>query len=239
MPVNLRKDFFMKTYQIHLIRNGLTQGNLDGAYIGRTDEPLCPEGVAGILDLKEKYGYPLADHVFTSPQKRCIETARLIYPDFPTAVIQQLRECDFGDFEGKTPDELKIDPAYKAWLSGSADVCPPGGESNRAFATRVLGGFCRVVDGMISSGIQKTAIVTHGGAIMAILAAYGVPQLPMSEWLTPAGCGYTVLITPGLWASHKKLEVYCDVPELPMSDEEQAQFWDWYPPQTGDDPLPS
>lgn len=219
----------MKSYKIHLIRNGLTEGNLNGLYIGRTDEPLCPQGLAGLMDLKNNYGYPLADYVFTSPLKRCTETAQLLYPDFPTAVIQELRECDFGDFEGKSADELREDPAYREWLQGKSDACPPNGESNRSFAGRVCGSFIRIVDGMISSGLQNAAVITHGGAIMAILSAFGIPQLPMSEWLTPAGCGYTVLITPSIWASHKKIEVYCDIPEKPLSDEEEAQFWDWYP----------
>ena len=53
----------MKSYKIHLIRNGLTEGNLNGLYIGRTDEPLCPQGLAGLMDLKNNYGYPLADYV--------------------------------------------------------------------------------------------------------------------------------------------------------------------------------
>ena len=219
----------MKTYKIHLIRNGLTRSNLDGKYVGRTDEALCGEGLAGLNDLKEKYTYPNADYVFTSPMKRCTQTASFLYPGTPTAVINELQECNFGIFEGKTAEELEGDPAYRRWLQGGSDACPPNGESNSSFASRVCGGFVKIADGMISSGIQNTAIITHGGAIMAILSAFGIPQMPMSEWLTPAGCGYTVLITPSIWASHKKFEVYCDIPEKPLSDEDEAKFWDWYP----------
>lgn len=222
----------MKSYKIHLIRNGLTAANLDGRYCGVTDESLCKEGIAGLIDLKENYGYPLADYVFTSPLKRCRETAEFLYPNFPVAVTAALRECDFGEFEGKTADELAGDPAYKLWLQGDSDACPPGGESNRGFANRVCSGFMKIVDGMITSGVQQAAVITHGGAIMAILSAFGIPQLPMSEWLTPAGCGYTVLITPGIWASHKKIEVYCDIPEKPLSDADEAKLWDWYPDES-------
>ena len=48
------------------IRHGKTAGNLERRYIGRTDEPLCDEGIAEILG-KE---YPDADIVVASPMFR-------------------------------------------------------------------------------------------------------------------------------------------------------------------------
>ena len=45
----------MKYYKLHLIRHGLTQGNLDGRYIGSgTDLPLCAEGRAQLEELKKR-----------------------------------------------------------------------------------------------------------------------------------------------------------------------------------------
>ena len=42
----------MKTFKLHLIRHGLTAGNLDGRYIGGgTDLPLCSEGRAQLAEL--------------------------------------------------------------------------------------------------------------------------------------------------------------------------------------------
>ena len=43
----------MKSYYIHFIRNGLTEGNVSGKYIGHIDEPLSDEGVAQILQMKK------------------------------------------------------------------------------------------------------------------------------------------------------------------------------------------
>ena len=44
----------MKTFKLHLIRHGMTAGNLQGLYIGSgTDLPLCDEGRAQLADLKE------------------------------------------------------------------------------------------------------------------------------------------------------------------------------------------
>ena len=57
-----------------LIRHGKTKGNREKRYIGKTDEPLEKNTV-----IVKKY--PKTDIVISSPMKRCIMTANLIYPD--------------------------------------------------------------------------------------------------------------------------------------------------------------
>ena len=58
----------MKTFKLHLIRHGMTAGNLQGLYIGSgTDIPLCDEGRAQLKELKERFEYPQVDTVFSSP----------------------------------------------------------------------------------------------------------------------------------------------------------------------------
>ena len=48
----------MKTFKLHLIRHGLTSGNLQGLYIGSgTDIPLCDEGRAQLAELKERFSH--------------------------------------------------------------------------------------------------------------------------------------------------------------------------------------
>ena len=68
----------MKYYKLHLIRHGLTQGNLDGRYIGSgTDLPLCAEGRAQLEELKAKFQYPDVPLVFCSPMLRALQTAEV------------------------------------------------------------------------------------------------------------------------------------------------------------------
>ena len=94
------------------IRHGKTAGNLERRYIGRTDEPLCDEGIAEILG-KE---YPDADIVVASPMKRCVQTAELIYPHKEIKLMPSLRETDFGDFEGLNYEQLCNDISYRSWI---------------------------------------------------------------------------------------------------------------------------
>lgn len=65
----------MITYKVHFIRHGMTQGNLEGKYIGSTDLPVCPEGYRQLDDLKAHYEYPKVEAVYSSPMLRCRQTA--------------------------------------------------------------------------------------------------------------------------------------------------------------------
>jgi alpha-ribazole phosphatase len=64
----------------------------------------------------------------------------------------------------------------------------------------------------MKTGTTKSAVITHGGVIMALLAAFGLPEAPMHEWLTPSGCGYTIRITPSVWMRGQKFEVIAEIP---------------------------
>lgn len=209
----------MKSYTVHLIRNGLTDENLEGRYIGHTDVELSEEGKAQLGQMKDELIFPPVDAVFTSPLKRCTETAKILYPDNMPIVIDGFIEYNFGEFENKTADELKESPVFPRWLAGERGVEPPFGESNEAFEKRIRETFEKVAEGLMKTGTTSAAIVTHGGVIMAILSAYGIPELPMHEWLTPSGCGFTIKINPSLWMRAKKFEVFSDFPyereELP------------------------
>lgn len=220
----------MKTYKLHILRHGLTKGNLDGLYIGHSDVSLCADGINQIKQMKRDYTYPDSKFIFTSPLKRCLETCQLIYLGVKPIVIEDLIEYDFGEFDGKTAAELhEKQPLFDAWLRGDKDVKPPFGESNEEFAKRVCDCFVKIVDGIIKSGTQDAVIVTHGGVIMTILANCALPEAEPHEWMTPSGCGYTLRVTPELWLSGRKLEV---IEELPLTQNESKNYydgWDYYP----------
>ncbi len=203
----------MKSYYIHLIRNGLTSENVQGKYIGHMDVELSEDGFKQLEELAREYKYPQTSTVFSSPLKRCVKTAEKLYPDVKPIIINDLIECNFGEFEGLSAQELEKHPVFPSWLAGEKGVEPPFGESNQAFALRICSCFEKIVEGLMKTGTTNAAIITHGGVIMMILSAYGLPELPMSEWLTPNGCGYTVRITPTIWMRGQKFEVISEIPE--------------------------
>ena len=82
----------MRSYHIYLIRHGLTKANLEGNYIGETDLDLCEEGVSELLSLKEQFVYPAVGRVYSSPLRRSVQTARLLYPEMTPVTVDSLRE---------------------------------------------------------------------------------------------------------------------------------------------------
>jgi len=209
----------MKSYTIHFIRNALTDENLEGRYIGHTNVALSDEGKAQLAQMREELIYPPVDAVFTSPLKRCTDTAVILYPENTPLVIEGLIEYNFGEFENKTAEQLEKYEEFPRWLAGEKGVKPPYGESNEDFTKRVCDTFEKIAEGLMKTGTTSAAIVTHGGVIMTILALYGIPEYPMHEWLTPNGCGFTVKLNPSLWMRAKKFEVFSEFPyereELP------------------------
>ncbi|MDO4515423.1 MAG: histidine phosphatase family protein, partial [Lachnospiraceae bacterium] len=97
--------------ELVLIRHFPTPGNGKRQYIGSTDEELDQLRIPELLPV-----YPDVEQVVCSPMKRCIQTAELLYPGRKMLVWDEFREMDFGDYEGKTFEELKSEPAYQAWL---------------------------------------------------------------------------------------------------------------------------
>ncbi len=119
----------MRGYRIHLIRHGKTEANEKGIYIGNTDFPLSEEGRRELADKLDEFEYPRVQRVYSSPLKRCLETAEILFEKCETIAVHDLRELDFGEFEGKSVEELINRDDYKEWLKGGIDNCPPGGES--------------------------------------------------------------------------------------------------------------
>ncbi len=202
----------MITYKIHLIRHGKTPESEQGVYLGRTDLPLSAEGKKLLTKMAQQLCYPPAQLVYAGPLRRCVQTAELLYPDRLILPSDDFTECDFGEFTGKTIPQLKDLPAYQKWIEGGFEAAPPGGESGTALLARVLNGLQAVFGRMMAERLTDTAVITHGGVIMSLLAACGFPKRRMSQWATDFGCGFTILITPQMWMRDRAFEIYAEIP---------------------------
>ena len=169
--------------QVRLIRHGTTAGNAARRYVGRSDEPLCPEGRLAA----ERHEKDLSlDRVFVSPLLRTKETAAILFPNAEQIAVDGLQEMDFGAFEGRTGDEMAHDPAYRAWVDDLCRGACPGGESQAEFHRRIADAFTDV----LRRTAADTTFVIHGGVIMSILFQFAEPKRDFYEWLTPNLGGY-------------------------------------------------
>ena len=104
--------------RLFAVRHGETEWSLGGQHTGRTDVPLTDAG----REQAKKVGRALAGRQFalvlTSPHSRARETALLAgFPD--AAVDDDLREWDYGDYEGRTTLDIRRErPGWFLWDDG-------------------------------------------------------------------------------------------------------------------------
>ena len=184
----------MKTFKLHLIRHGMTAGNLQGLYIGSgTDIPLCDEGRAQLNELKERFEYPQVDTVFSSPLMRAVETANILFPNATHQFsVHDLREAGFGVFENRPVKELVKDEDFKKWITPGSGYVPEGAEPTDQFHARCAESLMKLFEYMIRMDVTEAACVTHGGVIMSMLSQRAVPTRRPEQWMADPGCGYTV-----------------------------------------------
>src|SRR6266404_5925226 len=109
--------------ELWLIRHGETEWSKSGQHTSRTDLPLTAEGerkaaAAGRLLQGRKFTL-----VLSSPMRRARDTARLA--GYDPKVTDDLREWDYGKYEGRTTAEIQKDaPGWTIWTKP-----PLGGET--------------------------------------------------------------------------------------------------------------
>lgn len=169
----------------------MTAENEKRAYIGWTNTPLSESGRKELLTANRHF-FPI-DKVYCSDLVRCTETANILFPNQSISMLEQLREINFGKWEGKTYEELKDEAVYQGWLEEPINGCPPEGESFHKFSLRVLDGWEKVREDMLQLGVSHSAIVAHGGVMRCLLTHLTALNRPFFEWEVPFGSGYQLI----------------------------------------------
>lgn len=166
--------------QIYLIRHGQTPGNAARKYLGVTDEPLSATGVAAAKAAGSDAG---VEQVLVTPLKRTQMTAALLFPNAEQIICPGLREMDFGDFEGRSAEEMRDDPDYRYWVEQTGCMGPcPHGDATMVFQRRVCAVFCREVEKAQRAGKDRLYFVVHGGVVMSVLYRFAHPQKSFYSW---------------------------------------------------------
>ncbi|WP_188006757.1 Histidine phosphatase family protein [Sporosarcina sp. ANT_H38] len=174
-------------FVLYLIRHLPTLGNKERKYIGWTDEP--------ILDSPNwNWGLPeIPKHVYSSDLNRAKQSAAHYFPQASIEIAASWRECNFGDFEGKTYVELEKNKDYRKWIDDPYAFAPSGGESLKDVEIRVVAALKQLPNNAV--------VVTHGGPIRVVLSKYSLDQQGFWSWDIPHGTGYRLE-----WDSDKAFE---------------------------------
>ena len=122
-----------------LARHGETEWSASGRHTSRTDVALTPNGEQEALALRQLLRAERFELVEASPRLRALRTAKVA--GFEPEVNEDLVEWDYGDFEGLTTDQIRVNyPGWTVW-----DGPWPGGETPDQVAERADGVLKRVL----------------------------------------------------------------------------------------------
>lgn len=180
---------------IVLWRHGQTDYNAEGRFQGQADVPLNDIGRAQARAAAEALAGFGIDRIVSSDLARAHETAMTLSARIGVEVEKDplLREISVGRWEGLTRDEIaQQDPdQMAAWLSG-VDMRPPGGESRKEAAVRVVSAIRTIV--ARSTDAETIAIVAHGAVLRgAAEELLGLNHEDAGFLGVMVNCGYGVL----------------------------------------------
>jgi broad specificity phosphatase PhoE len=147
---------------LYLVRHGETEWSKSGQHTSVTDLPLTEKGEAQARALFGHLDPADFQLVLSSPRRRALHTAELagFTGEHEPEVDEDLVEWSYGDYEGKTSDEIQQSvPGWTIW-----DHPTPGGETADEVSTRLD----RVVDKVRSSGVERAIAFAHGHSLRAL-----------------------------------------------------------------------
>ena len=183
---------------VYLIRHGETDYNTQKRYQGQRDIPLSAKGRAA---LHQADFTPAL--VYVSPLQRARQTAGILFPGVEQLPVEDLKEMNFGSYEGKVYVKMENDPDYLAWVEENAHSDHPDGERKADFCARSCRAFSRVMEDALRRGLDQVVIVAHGGTQMSVMEHFALPHRPYEQWHTGNGCGHMLDAAP--WTSEHKL----------------------------------
>jgi 2,3-bisphosphoglycerate-dependent phosphoglycerate mutase len=158
-----------------LLRHGESQWNLENRFTGWVDVPLSPRGIQEAKDAGEKLRSFTFDLAFTSVLTRANETLRLVLEAIGQTAIpiekdKALNERMYGELQGLNKDETvkKYGEAQVKIWRRSYDVPPPGGESLKDTAERVLPYYEQTIKPYLLKG-ETILVAAHGNSLRALI----------------------------------------------------------------------
>jgi broad specificity phosphatase PhoE len=149
--------------ELWLIRHGETEWSRSGAHTGRTDIPLTVAGRARAEAIGRYLTCRPFAVVLTSPLQRARETCRLAGYGEVAQVAPDLREWDYGDYEGRMTAEIRQQrPGWSLWKDGV-----PNGETVEQVAVRAA----RVIE-RVALVEGDVALFAHGHLLRILTAVW-------------------------------------------------------------------
>lgn len=155
--------------KLYITRHGTTEWNSIGKLQGWLDSNLTDEGIKRAIDLGRRLKDVDFDFIYSSPQKRALDTAKYIRGDKNTQIItsDSLMELGLGEWEGKYFNTLEKDypELYHTYMNKPEEYFPEKGETFMDLFNRIED-FLKEIRNIDAKNVL---IVTHGVTIKALI----------------------------------------------------------------------
>ncbi len=160
---------------IRFIRHYKTNLN-DGTYLGQGRDPSID-----LIKSSELFDGSVYK-IYTSPMRRCVETAQEMYKDTEIITDNRLLEFDYGNAEGLSYEQLvsQYPEISTDWQNGKDPRFPEGGENSRDVYDRLTSFLDDLAQSVNKNQNDPVGIVTHNGVLRCLVGdAFG---LDLEEW---------------------------------------------------------
>ena len=170
--------------QLWVVRHGETEWSANGRHTGHTDLPLTEAGHRQALADADKLAGVGFSLVLSSPLLRARETCRLCGFQDAAELCEDLREWDYGDYEGLTSPQIhERQPDWRLWTDGC-----PGGESPAQIGARLDRLLARIAD--VEGDVLCFA---HGHSLRVLAARWCGMEVAAGQRFALATAGVGVL----------------------------------------------
>ncbi len=160
-----------------LVRHGQSDWNLKNLFTGWKDPGLTELGIAEAKVAGERmkvlglsFGIAFTSVLTRAQHSNTLILAELGQPDLPTLCDQALNERDYGDLAGLNKDDARAkwgEAQVHIWRR-SYDIAPPGGESLKDTAARVLPYYIQHILPAAMRG-ERVLVSAHGNSLRALV----------------------------------------------------------------------
>lgn len=202
---------------IYLTRHGETEWNIQNRIQGWKDSPLTSKGINDAIALSQNISEINFNEIYSSPSMRAMNTAKILTgnKDIPIIEDVNLKEINFGDWEGKTKSEIteRFENEFSSlWEApDSYDHLPHNGESLSSVRNRVE----QVIKNIISTNKNGNVLIVTHAVILASIVAY-FKNAPIEKlWDIPFVHGTSLThIELDVENEHFNFKLLCDMGHL-------------------------
>lgn len=201
---------------IYLTRHGETVWNIENRLQGSKDSELTASGISDAKLLSEKLEKVSFSKIYTSSSKRAVTTANILKNNRTIPIIEEddLKEINFGDWEGKTKQEINegFENEFESlWKTPHLyDHSPHQGESLLDLRERVG----NVIQNILNSNEEGNILIVTHAVVLATIVAH-LKQSPNEKlWDLPYVHGTSLTIINFDKDKDLQFKVLCDTTHL-------------------------